>query len=122
MVETPHGVLEMPEFGLSEAEKEYHGPPDDRRALMAHRKWLQVSAVTLLYYISFETCGWKKRRNHIGCPMATAPSWPTARGCRCGHSLCIQTVGCSCKPDQQLIVSQLMRLIASAAQLSLRPS
>ena len=42
MVETPHGVLEMPEFGLSEAERAYHGPPDDRRALMAHRKWLQV--------------------------------------------------------------------------------
>ena len=45
MVETPHGVLEMPEFGLSEAEKAYHGPPDDRRALMAHRKWLQVHPV-----------------------------------------------------------------------------
>ena len=42
MVETPNGVLEMPDFGLTEAEKEYHGPPDDRRALMAHRKWLQV--------------------------------------------------------------------------------
>jgi hypothetical protein len=42
MVETPHGVLEMPEFGLSEAERAYHGPPDDRRALMAHRKWLQA--------------------------------------------------------------------------------
>jgi hypothetical protein len=42
MVETPHGVLEMPEFGLSEAEKAYHGPHDDRRALMAHRKWLQA--------------------------------------------------------------------------------
>ena len=42
MVETPNGVLEMPEFGLTEEEKAYHGPPDDRRALMNHRKWLQV--------------------------------------------------------------------------------
>ncbi len=50
MVETPHGVLEMPEFGLTEEEKAYRGPPDDRRALMAHRKWLQVprAAVTQL--------------------------------------------------------------------------
>ena len=43
-METPHGVLEMPDFGLSEEEKAYKGPPEDRRALMHHRKWIQVRA------------------------------------------------------------------------------
>lgn len=41
-METLHGMVEMPDFGLSEEERRFSGPPSDRRALMHHRKWLQV--------------------------------------------------------------------------------
>lgn len=78
MVETPHGVLEMPEFGLTEEDKAYRGPLDDRRALMAHRKWLQVPRAAVTQLLAEGAC-WVTLRCTLGnigcCFLREVSSW-----------------------------------------------